>query len=236
MEWTFILTSNQPSCYLITHERQRHSPESFFHVTWWIKLVLRLNSPADKNANMFKFWWSVYFFFDFLVLGSKSIPNKSPPFLSDLSSSSFSEPVTCWGGGGGGGRSLPGVSLSSHNWEQCDCLLVTLIQNRDLLLSATDLGHRSVLNEVIWLLSCCGRWQDWTKTQGEVFVQEHEVVVISKPFKVKLQVQHYEKAFGQFFKGKFVARGRMNFGRSSLLWGCCLIRIVLFVRQLINSS
>lgn len=64
------------------------------------------------------------FVFSFLVLGSNSLPKKSqsPPFLFNLNSSAFSEPVT-WGC-----RPLPGVSLSSHNWEQCDCLLITLIQ------------------------------------------------------------------------------------------------------------
>lgn len=70
-----------------------------------------------------------------------------------------------------GGRPLPGGS--SHNCEQCDCLLA--YPNWDLSLSATDLGHRSVSDEVIRLLCCSCWWQDWIEIQrrykkGEVLL------------------------------------------------------------------
>lgn len=46
--------------------------------------------------------------------------------------------------------------------------------NRDLSLSAADLGHRSVSDEVIWLLCYFFSWHDWIEIQrrhkkGEVF-------------------------------------------------------------------
>lgn len=97
-----------------------------------------------------------------------------------------------------GGRPLPGVSLSSHNWEQCDCLLITLLQTEiccflpqiwvtDLFWMKLSYSSPAVANDKIEQ-KYKGR-RKW-KQKCFLFLQVHEVELFFLPVYLSWQNIH----------------------------------------------